>query len=63
MPLTLWDLGSLFAILSIILLSSSLIVASTRESAISKRRLELTGEIVGLVFLAVAFYLMLKSLG
>ncbi len=59
---TLWDLGSLLAILSIILLSSSLTLTSMRTSVVSKRRLELAAKIVGLAFLVVALYLIGESL-
>lgn len=62
MLLSPWDLGSLLAITSIILLSSSLLLTRVRKSMISKERLELAGKIAGLAFLAVAFYLMWESL-
>jgi len=58
MPIKLWDLGLLLAILSIILLSSSLV--STEKSM--RARLELVAKIAGLAFLGVASYLMWESL-
>lgn len=59
---TIWDLGSLLAITSIILLSSSLLLTRKRKSMINKRHLELVGNIAGMTFLVVAFYLIWRSL-
>jgi hypothetical protein len=60
MLLTLWDLGLMLAILSIILLTSSLLLRG--KSMINRRNLDLVGKIVSIAFLGVAFYLMWKSL-
>lgn len=63
MSLGLRDLALLLAILSIILLSSSLVHTRARKSIINKRRLELAAHIVGVAFLMLSFYLIWESLG